>query len=67
MVAKTFIGIILFALGAFLMGCGLLFLAWTVFTAFSILIGPAWAGLSASVLILLGGGICIWIGKKSLK
>ena len=67
MAAKTVLSMGWFGMGVFLLGAGLIFLAWTCFTAISLLIGPAWAGLAASVLLLLGGGLFLWIGKKNLK
>jgi hypothetical protein len=67
MTAKTLFSIGWFGMGVFLLGVGLIFLAWTCFTAVAMLVGPAWAGLAASVLLLLGGGVFLWIGKKNLK
>jgi len=65
--ARAFKGLGWFAMGVFLLGIGLLFLAWTCFTAVSALLGPVGAGLLTSVLILAGGGTFLWIGKKNLK
>ena len=67
MAAKTLLSISCFGMGVFLLGAGLIFLAWTCFTAVSLLIGPTWAGLAASGLLLLGGGVFLWTGKKNLK
>jgi len=65
--AKTFVGLCLFAMGVFLIGAGFILLAWSCFTAISMLIGPALAGLSTSALILLGGGAMLWIARNNLK
>ena len=67
MTAKTFLSLGLFGMGVFLLGVGLMALAWTCFTAVAMLIGPAWAGLSAAVLLFIGGGVFLWTGKKNLK
>lgn len=65
--AKTFIGLGWFATGVFVLAIGFLLLVWTCFTAVSILFGPVAAGLLASALLLLGGGIFLWLSRKSLK
>ena len=67
MASRTLLSMGWFAMGVFLLGVGLIFLAWTCFTAVSALVGPVWAGLAASVLLLLGGGVFLWLGKKNLK
>lgn len=64
---KTVFGIGWLSMGVLLLGISLIVLAWTCFTALSLLIGPAWAGLAAASLLLLGGGLFLWIGKKNLK
>ena len=65
--AKTVFGLGAFIAGLFLLGVGFLLFVWTCFTALSLLFGPVWAGLAASVLILLVGGIFLWISKKNLN
>ena len=54
-------------LGTFLVGMGFVLLVRACFTAISMLLGPALAGLVAAVLSLSGGGVFLWIGKRSLK
>ena len=66
-VSKTFLAIGFFAAGVMLLAVGLLVLAWTCFTALSGLIGPIGAGFAATAMLLAGGGILLWSGKKSLK
>jgi len=63
--SRAALALCMIATGAFLVGMGLLMLAWTCFTALKALLGPAWAGLVATVLIFAGGGVCFWIGKKN--
>ena len=65
--AKTLISLSCFAVAIFLVGAGILLLAWTCFTAISTLIGPVTAGLVSALLILAGGGIMLWIGKRNLR
>ena len=64
---KTLASLGCIVIGLFLMWAGLLLLAWTFFTALSSLLGPVLAGLSTSVLILLGGGVFLWISRKNLR
>jgi len=64
-VSRAVLGLCLIATGAFLIGAGLLMLAWTCFTAVRGLIGPVWAGLLTAMLIFAGGGVCLWTGKKN--
>jgi len=66
MAAKSFMGMSLFAVGAFVLGAGLLMFAWTCFTALCALVGQVWAGLIAAILMFLGGGVLLWIGKRNL-
>ena len=65
--AKAFMGLCFLAMGVFLLGMGFLLFAWTCFTAVSMALGAVGAGLLVSVLILLGGGIVLWLSKKYLK
>ena len=65
--ARTLLSLCCFVMAIFLIGVGIMLLAWTSFTAVSLLVGPVVAGLSAAVLVLAGGGVMLWIGKKSLK
>lgn len=65
--AKTAKGISWFGMGVFLLGMGLILLAWTIFTGLTLLIGKVGAGLVTSVLILLLGGAFLWKGSKTLK
>ena len=64
---KTFRGMGWFAMGVLLSGVGLMVLAWTCFHAIISLLGPVVAGLVASILILSGGGVFLWISKQNLK
>ncbi len=65
--AKVFKGIGWFGAGIMLLLIGFLVLAWTVFTAVSVLLGKVAAGLIAACLILLAGGVFLWQGSKSMK
>ncbi|HCP15664.1 MAG TPA: hypothetical protein DIT32_07945 [Peptococcaceae bacterium] len=65
--AKTAKGISWFGMGVFLLGMGLILLAWTAFTGLSMLIGKVGAGFATSLLILLLGGVFLWQGSKTLK
>ena len=65
--ARAFGGLCFLAVGVFLLGAGFLLLAWTCFTALSLAIGAVWAGLAVTVLLVLGGGLFLWISKKNLK
>jgi len=67
MAAKTFLSLCLYAMGVFLLGVGVLGLAWAFYSEIAALRGPVLAALSASALILLGGGAFLWIAKKKLK
>ena len=64
---KTMTGLGWFIMGTFLAGMGFFLLVRACFTALSMLLGPALAGLLAAALSLSGGGIFLWIGKRSLK
>ena len=66
-VAKTWKGLVWFLAGVCLLGAGILFLARVLYAEISLLIGPLVAGLITAVLILTGGGIFLWLGKKNLK
>ena len=65
--ARAFGAMCFLAMGVTLLGVGFLLLAWTCFTVVSHAVGAIWAGLSASALILCGGGVFLWISKKNLK
>jgi hypothetical protein len=65
--AKVFKAVSFFGMGVFLLGMGVLFLAWTLFKWLVLIFGPVPAGLITSLFILLLGGMFIWQGKKSLK
>ena len=64
---RTGKGLSWFAVGVLLLGIGILLLAWSLFTAVSLMIGSVAARLAASVLILAGGGIFLWLGKTNFK
>ncbi|MCL2165891.1 MAG: hypothetical protein FWH49_01165 [Clostridiales bacterium] len=65
--AKTVKGLGWFLMALILLVAGLLLLAWTCFTAVSLLIGPVAAGLTASVVAIAGGVVFLWISRKNLK
>ena len=65
--AKVFKGIGWFGAGIALLFVGLLLLAWTIFTGLTILLGKVAAGLISACLILLAGGVFLWLGTKSMK
>ncbi|MCL2120682.1 MAG: hypothetical protein FWH28_00345 [Clostridiales bacterium] len=65
--AKTIMGLGWFLMALLLLAAGLLLLAWTCFTAVSLLIGPVVAGLTASILVIAGGVVFLWISRKNLK
>jgi len=64
-VSRTVLGLCMIATGAFLVGMGILTLAWTCFTAVKAFAGPVGAGLVATAFIFACGGACFWIGKKN--
>jgi uncharacterized membrane protein YqjE len=64
---RTLKGLGWFFMGVSLLGIGLLVVAWTCYRAISDTVGAVPAGAASAVLILVGGGVFLWMSKKSLK
>ena len=60
-------GIVLFLVGSLLLLAGILVMAWALFHFAVLLIGEVGAGFITGCLILLCGGVFLWIARKNLK
>ena len=63
---RTFKGLSCIAVSLFLFGAGFLLLTWTCFQAISALLGVVAAGFIASLMLIGGGGLFLWISKRNL-